>query len=80
MVKTIENYKEVDAANVAQFNETGTYYSEDYLYTCVICGKKCCIDSSCSSRGHNLICCWHLLPNLSDAEYKELSEFVWGRC
>lgn len=79
MVKTIENYKEIDAANVAQFNETGRVgrYDGDDLYTCVICGKKNCIDSSYSTRGHNLICSGHLFL-LMGAEYKELSEFVWG--
>lgn len=81
MIKTIDKYKEVDAANVAQFKETGRVgrYDYDDLYTCVICGRKTSINSSCSTRGHNLICSGHLFL-LSSKEYKELSKFVWGRC
>ena len=81
MIKTIDKYKEVDAANIDQFKETGRIgrYDGDELYTCVNCGKKTSIDRSCSSRGHNLICSWHLFL-LSSKEYKELSKFVWGRC
>lgn len=80
MIKTIDKYKEVDAANVAQFKETGRVgrYDSDDLYTCVICGRKTNIDSSYSTRGHNLICSGHLFL-LNGNEYKELSEFVWGR-
>lgn len=38
MIKTIDKYKEVDAANVAQFKKTGRVgrYDGDDLYTCVI--------------------------------------------
>lgn len=81
MIKTIDKYKEVDAANVAQFKETGRVgrYDGDDLYTCVICGRKTNIDSSYSTRGHNLICSGHLFL-LNGNEYKELSKFVWGRC
>lgn len=54
MIKTIDKYKEVDAANVAQFKETGRVgrYDGDDLYTCVICGRKTSIDGSYSTRGH----------------------------
>ena len=82
MIKTLDKYKEVDAANVAQFKKkTGRVgrYDGDDLYTCVICGRKTSIDGSYSTRGHNLICSGHLFL-LNGNEYKELSEFVWGRC
>lgn len=74
MIKTIDKYKEVDAANVAQFKETGRVgrYDGDDLYTCVICGRKTNIDSSYSTSGHLFL--------LNGNEYKELSKFVWGRC
>lgn len=54
MIKTIDKYKEVDAANVAQFKKTGRVgrYDGDDLYTCVICGRKTSIDGSYSTRGH----------------------------
>lgn len=80
MIKTIDKYKEVDAANVAQFKETGIVgrYDGDDLYTCVICGKKTNKDRSCSSRGHNLICSWHLWTCTSYSELTELNIFVWG--
>lgn len=57
-----------------------TYYEKDEnVKEQVICGRKTSIDSSYSTRGHNLICRGHLFL-LNGNEYKELSEFVWGRC
>lgn len=80
MIKTVDNYEQVDAANIAQFKETGSLgrYDGDDIYTCVLCGKKCSIDRSCSTKGHNLICSWHLWMCTSYSEFTELSEFVWG--
>ncbi len=56
-----KNYKEIDKQNIELFEKYGTGNCEEYRHTCVICGKKACINDSMSYHGHRLIhtnCMW----------------------
>ena len=50
-----KDYEQIDVGNIKQFKKTGTGKPNKPIYRCVICGKRACIGSSCSSKGHRLM-------------------------
>ena len=48
--------KEVNKENIELFKKFEISNDTDNIYTCVCCGKKTCINNSCSLEGAYLVC------------------------
>lgn len=57
-MKELKIDQKANEENIKIFKRYGTRDGEQKRHTCVLCGKKTCIDSSFSNQGSRLIC-WH---------------------
>lgn len=48
--------EEMEKKNIEMYSKYGTNRNDEYIYNCVLCKKKCSIDTSMSNQGHRLIC------------------------
>lgn len=63
--------KKVNKENIELFKKYGLINDEDNIYTCVCCGKKTCLDGSCSIEGHYLVCVGCIFDKLNSS---------WNNC
>lgn len=69
--------RKANERNIHIFDQRGTGSSGERRHTCVICGNKTNIDSSCSSRG-SLLTCTQCIDQYFEGDYAAFSDWAMG--